>query len=38
VHCGSGYRAIAAASLLARADRTVVVDDNFCDAEAAGIR
>jgi len=38
VHCGSGYRATAAASVLARAGRTVVVvDDNFGDVEAAGI-
>ncbi len=38
VHCGSGYRATAAASLLARAGRTVVViDDNYGNAEAAGI-
>jgi glyoxylase-like metal-dependent hydrolase (beta-lactamase superfamily II)/rhodanese-related sulfurtransferase len=38
VHCGSGYRATAAASLLARAGRTVVViDDSYGDAEAAGV-
>ncbi|MDQ2788609.1 MAG: rhodanese-like domain-containing protein, partial [Actinomycetota bacterium] len=38
VHCGSGYRATAAASLLARAGRTVVVvDDSFGDAESAGV-
>lgn len=38
MHCGSGYRATAAASLLARAGRTVVViDDNYGNAEAAGI-
>jgi glyoxylase-like metal-dependent hydrolase (beta-lactamase superfamily II)/rhodanese-related sulfurtransferase len=38
VHCGSGYRAAAAASLLARAGRTVVViDDNYGDAEGAGV-
>jgi len=38
VHCGSGYRATAAASLLARAGRTVVViDDNYGDAENAGV-
>ncbi|GAA2553899.1 MBL fold metallo-hydrolase [Pseudonocardia hydrocarbonoxydans] len=38
VHCGSGYRATAAASLLARAGRTVVViDDNYGDAERAGV-
>ncbi|MFI7575789.1 rhodanese-like domain-containing protein [Micromonospora sp. NPDC049497] len=38
VHCGSGYRATAAASLLANADREVVViDDKFGQAEAAGV-
>lgn len=38
VHCGSGYRAAAAASLLARAGRTVVVvDDEFANAPDAGI-
>lgn len=38
VHCGSGYRAAAAASLLARAGRTaVVIDDSFDDAGAAGV-
>ncbi|MFC4946635.1 MBL fold metallo-hydrolase [Pseudonocardia sp. GCM10023141] len=38
VHCGSGYRATAAASLLARAGRTVVVvDDDFGNAADAGI-
>lgn len=38
VHCGSGYRATAAASLLARAGRTVVVIyDNYGDAENAGV-
>lgn len=38
VHCGSGYRAAAAASLLARAGRTVVlVDDAFDTAEPAGV-
>jgi rhodanese-related sulfurtransferase len=38
VHCGSGYRATAAASLLARAGRTVVViDDNYGNADTAGI-
>ena len=38
VHCGSGYRATAAASLLARAGRTVVViDDIYGDAENAGV-
>lgn len=38
VHCGSGYRATAAGSLLANAGRDVVViDDRFAAAEAAGI-
>ncbi len=38
VHCGSGYRATAAASLLTRAGRTaVVVDDDFDAADAAGV-
>ncbi|QGN49135.1 rhodanese-like domain-containing protein [Micromonospora sp. WMMD558] len=38
VHCGSGYRATAAASLLANAGRDVVViDDRFGEAEAAGV-
>ena len=38
VHCGSGYRATAAASLLARTGRTVVVvDDMFGDAADAGV-
>ena len=38
VHCGSGYRATAAASLLARAGRTVVVvDDMFDDAADGGV-
>jgi hydroxyacylglutathione hydrolase len=38
VHCGSGYRATAAASLLARAGRTVVViDDIVDDAADAGV-
>ncbi|MEV1145682.1 MBL fold metallo-hydrolase [Micromonospora sp. NPDC049799] len=38
VHCGSGYRATAAASLLANAGREVVViDDKFGQAEAAGV-
>ncbi|MGN9767681.1 MBL fold metallo-hydrolase [Micromonospora sp. SD12] len=38
VHCGSGYRATAAASLLANAGREVVViDDKFGRAEAAGV-
>ncbi|WFE40012.1 MBL fold metallo-hydrolase [Micromonospora sp. WMMD998] len=39
VHCGSGYRATAAASLLANAGRDVVlIDDVFARAEAAGVR
>ncbi|MFI9638997.1 rhodanese-like domain-containing protein [Micromonospora sp. NPDC051925] len=38
VHCGSGYRASAAASLLANAGRTVVViDDRFDRAAQAGL-
>lgn len=38
VHCGSGYRAAAAGSLLSRAGRTVVViDDGFAEAESAGV-
>ncbi len=38
VHCASGYRATAAASLLARTARTVVViDDDFDTAENAGV-
>ncbi|MEV0430039.1 MBL fold metallo-hydrolase [Micromonospora sp. NPDC050495] len=38
VHCGSGYRATAAASLLANAGREVVViDDAFGTAAAAGV-
>ncbi|SCL53367.1 MBL fold metallo-hydrolase [Micromonospora chersina] len=38
VHCGSGYRATAAASLLTNAGRTVVViDDMFGRAAAAGL-
>ncbi|WP_017537013.1 MBL fold metallo-hydrolase [Nocardiopsis halophila] len=38
VHCGSGYRATAAASLLARAGRRVVlVDDAFDRAESEGV-
>ncbi|WP_446220159.1 rhodanese-like domain-containing protein [Micromonospora sp. IBHARD004] len=38
VHCGSGYRATAAASLLANARREVVViDDKFGNAEPAGV-
>ncbi|SCL15277.1 Glyoxylase, beta-lactamase superfamily II [Micromonospora nigra] len=39
VHCGSGYRATAAAALLANAGRDVVViDDTFGRAESAGVR
>ncbi|PZG07735.1 MBL fold metallo-hydrolase [Micromonospora craterilacus] len=39
VHCGSGYRAAAAASLLANAGRRVVlVDDQFAHAAPAGVR
>ncbi|WP_341718074.1 MBL fold metallo-hydrolase [Micromonospora sp. FIMYZ51] len=39
VHCGSGYRASVAASLLANAGREVVlIDDSFGRAEAAGVR
>ncbi|WBB93219.1 MBL fold metallo-hydrolase [Verrucosispora sp. WMMC514] len=39
VHCGSGYRAALAASLLANAGRDVVlVNDRFDHAEAAGVR
>jgi len=38
VHCGSGYRATAAVSLLANAGRDVVhIDDMFGHAEAAGL-
>lgn len=38
VHCGSGYRATAAASLLARAGReVVVVDDAFGHAASSGL-
>lgn len=38
VHCGSGYRATAAASLLLNAGREVVViDDDFDQAGAAGV-
>ncbi len=37
VHCGTGYRAAAAASILERADRSVVlVDDDFEAAEDKG--
>ncbi len=39
VHCGSGYRASVAASLLVKAGREVVlIDDSFGRAEAAGVR
>ncbi|WDZ83707.1 MBL fold metallo-hydrolase [Micromonospora cathayae] len=39
VHCGSGYRASAAASLLANAGRDVVlIDDRFDRAGPAGVR
>ncbi|MEU9827313.1 MBL fold metallo-hydrolase [Micromonospora chersina] len=38
VHCSSGYRATAAASLLANADRhAVVINDKFDQAQAAGL-
>nr|WP_088964755.1 MBL fold metallo-hydrolase [Micromonospora purpureochromogenes] len=38
VHCGSGYRAAAATSLLQRAGRTVVhVDDAYANAADAGL-
>ncbi|GGK95885.1 MBL fold metallo-hydrolase [Planomonospora parontospora subsp. parontospora] len=38
VHCGSGYRAAAATSLLQRAGRTVVhIDDAYADAAGAGL-
>ncbi|GAT67021.1 MBL fold metallo-hydrolase [Planomonospora sphaerica] len=38
VHCGSGYRAAAATSLLARAGRTVVhIDDAYSGAAGAGL-
>ncbi|MFR9757466.1 MBL fold metallo-hydrolase [Streptomyces sp. TR06-5] len=38
VHCGSGYRAAAAYSLLEQAGRTAVaVDDLFASAEGAGV-
>ncbi|TLW93707.1 MBL fold metallo-hydrolase [Saccharomonospora piscinae] len=38
VHCGSGYRATAAASVLANAGRTVVlIDDKFDNASDAGV-
>lgn len=38
VHCGSGYRAAAATSLLQRAGRRVVhIDDAYADAASAGL-
>jgi len=38
VHCGSGYRAAAATSLLQRAGRRVVhIDDAYAKAAAAGL-
>jgi rhodanese-related sulfurtransferase len=38
VHCGSGYRSILAASILAAHGRTVVsVDDDIAGAAAAGL-
>ncbi|GAA0920952.1 MBL fold metallo-hydrolase [Nonomuraea longicatena] len=38
VHCGSGYRAAAAASILARdGKQAVLVDDLFANARAAGV-
>ena len=38
VHCGSGYRATAAASLLQAAGRTtVLIDDRFDVAAEAGV-
>ncbi|WP_101790760.1 MBL fold metallo-hydrolase [Nonomuraea indica] len=38
VHCGSGYRAAVATSLLARAGRAVVhIDDDYSGAAAAGL-
>jgi len=38
IHCGSGYRAGVAASLLQRLDREVIhIDAMFGDAEAAGV-
>ncbi|MFG2169733.1 MBL fold metallo-hydrolase, partial [Micromonospora chersina] len=38
VHCGSGYRATAAASLLANAGHEVVViNDKFDQAQPAGV-
>ncbi|MGW6504875.1 MBL fold metallo-hydrolase, partial [Nonomuraea angiospora] len=38
VHCGTGYRAAAAASLLARSGRQVVhIDDAYSHAADAGL-
>nr|BFE79123.1 hypothetical protein GCM10020093_017240 [Planobispora longispora] len=38
VHCGSGYRAAAAAGLLTRAGRRAVhIDDAYAGAAAAGL-
>jgi rhodanese-related sulfurtransferase len=38
VHCGAGYRSMVAASMLAaRGRRVVAVDDDFANAEAAGL-
>ena len=38
VHCGAGYRSVVAASMLAaRGRRVVAVDDDFANAEAAGL-
>jgi rhodanese-related sulfurtransferase len=38
VHCGSGYRAAAAASLLQRSGRQVVhIDDAYATAADAGL-
>jgi glyoxylase-like metal-dependent hydrolase (beta-lactamase superfamily II)/rhodanese-related sulfurtransferase len=38
VHCGSGYRSVLAASILAAQGRSVVsVDDDFANAAAAGL-
>ncbi|HEX7266698.1 MAG TPA: hypothetical protein VF256_04660, partial [Streptosporangiaceae bacterium] len=38
VHCGAGYRSMVAASMLAaRGRRVVAIDDDFANAEAAGL-
>lgn len=38
VHCGSGYRAAAAASVLEQAGRAaLIIDDAFGEAEPAGV-